>query len=252
MDNLERWSAELPDEAQEAIPAGKHLKIVWSGAPRTKKNSPQLFRNVTDAWLRDFLLAFLEDFKPPSGQAPGPETRRGTMFIPEWGEIDGWVKGRDNQLPRPVLLPSKAFQTWEAASIERLLDTVLPPLKRFFPIHYPVKVVARIYREANQGDYMGYAQGIGDLLQKVGVLKDDVLIRSWDGTRLLKDADRPRVECFIFPFEVHDEDGLFQRAAKDWGTYQEPEPDPAKDAGEEPAGGPRQLMTIYRKEDKLA
>jgi hypothetical protein len=46
---------------------------------------------------------------------------------------------------------------------------------------------------------VGYYQGLADLLESRGILANDKHIVSWDGSRLLKDAARPRVELILTP-----------------------------------------------------
>jgi hypothetical protein len=53
------------------------------------------------------------------------------------------------------------------------------------------------YRDAERGDAVGYYQGLADLLEKRGVVANDRLIMSWDGSRLLKDSANPRVELTL-------------------------------------------------------
>ena len=58
----------------------------------------------------------------------------------------------------------------------------------------PVNCRALIYRDALRGDAVGFYQAVGDLLQLAGVVVNDKYLVSWDGSRLLKDSARPRVE----------------------------------------------------------
>lgn len=101
------------------------------------------------------------------------------------------------------LLPSEAHEAWfnfvqdQAYNVKaalRLRGVILP-------ITDPVSVNVQIYREKATGDACGFYQAIGDLLQAVGIIKDDRLIEDWDGSRRLKDADDPRVEVFITVLE---------------------------------------------------
>jgi Holliday junction resolvase RusA-like endonuclease len=121
--------------------------IVVLGAPRTKKNSGEIWR-------------------PKGG---------GTRFV-----------------------ASAAYRRWEKAA--------LPQLRRAWAgriaITQPVNVRATFYREANIGDAVGYYQALADALEKAGVLVNDRLIVSWDGTRIAKDNMRPRIELEIEPLDV--------------------------------------------------
>ena len=90
---------------------------------------------------------------------------------------------------RTIILPSKAYREWE--------KQVLGEAKKqagSLAIDYPVNARVIFYRERATGDAVGYYQAIADVLQKAGVLKDDRYIVSWDGSRLAKDAVKPRVE----------------------------------------------------------
>jgi len=101
------------------------------------------------------------------------------------------------------VLPSKAWETWAATAEVRFLGAdprgVLA-LGRSW-INWPVNCEATFYRDAKRGDAVGYYQGLADLLQKRRVIANDVLIESWDGSRLLKDAKNPRVEIVLRPVE---------------------------------------------------
>ena len=66
----------------------------------------------------------------------------------------------------------------------------------------PVNMTALIYREKNVGDALNYLEAIADALERAGVVKNDRLIVSFDGSRLLKDADRPRVEVVLTTLET--------------------------------------------------
>jgi len=60
-----------------------------------------------------------------------------------------------------------------------------------------VRCAAVFYRDRNHGDAVGYYQGLADLLEKRGVLKNDRQIVDWRGSQLLKDSRRPRVELTL-------------------------------------------------------
>lgn len=63
----------------------------------------------------------------------------------------------------------------------------------------PVNLCASIYRDADRGDAVGYYQAIADALEAAAVVENDKLIVSWNGSRLLIDRDRPRVEIVLTP-----------------------------------------------------
>jgi hypothetical protein len=98
---------------------------------------------------------------------------------------------------RHIILPSEAWQEW--------CDGVAPKLHAFMlsqrrsAIDYPVNCCAHFYRDAARGDACGFYQGLADVLQHGGVVTDDKWLRAWDGSRLLKDSARPRVEILLTP-----------------------------------------------------
>jgi Holliday junction resolvase RusA-like endonuclease len=114
---------------------------------------------------------------------------------------------------RPVVLPSKANETWARAAVLQMRSeyhrsTVLavdPAAGKLTldrplgPINTPVKVAATFYRDANRGDLIGYMQALADALEAAGVVENDRLIVSWDGTRMLVDRHAPRVEVTVEP-----------------------------------------------------
>lgn len=99
------------------------------------------------------------------------------------------------------------------------------------PITEPVWIQASVYRDAERGDFNGYTDAIADAIQAdewkcghckkktivlagcphcrgpicgmsharkgLGLIGNDSQIVHWDGTRLYKDAQRPRVELVI-------------------------------------------------------
>lgn len=90
------------------------------------------------------------------------------------------------------ILPSQAFCDWQ----RKVLAALRGPVARTpsLPIRYDVNCRAVFYRDAAVGDAVGYYQGLADILEVLQVVDDDKRIVSWDGSRLDKDARRPRVE----------------------------------------------------------
>ena len=101
------------------------------------------------------------------------------------------VRLRGKKAGRPLVLPSKAWATWCRFAV---IDTAYVFGSA---VSVPVNCTATFYRDANRGDAVGYYQGLADLLQKRGVIANDRLIVSWDGSRLAVDRDRPRVEITL-------------------------------------------------------
>jgi hypothetical protein len=84
------------------------------------------------------------------------------------------------------VLPSEAHEEWFKAA--------LPQARLAWagrkPLELPVQVAAVFYREKLLGDLAGFIQALGDLLEAAGILENDRLIASWDGSRLSKAAAR--------------------------------------------------------------
>jgi len=99
----------------------------------------------------------------------------------------------------PKVLPSEAYEQWEAAAIREsmVIKAKLRAMGVDLPIMAPISVEALIYRERDTGDAVGYYQAVGDMLQEAGIIKDDRLIEDWDGSRRLIDRVNPRVEIYI-------------------------------------------------------
>lgn len=93
---------------------------------------------------------------------------------------------------RPRMLPSVQFEEWNQVAQIHMLR--LQPRET---IQQPVNCRALIYRDANRGDAVGYYQALADALEDARIVHDDVLIVSWDGSRLLKDAANPRIEITL-------------------------------------------------------
>jgi len=65
--------------------------------------------------------------------------------------------------------------------------------KRALPIAGPVNCRALFYRKTLVGDACNFCQALADALEEGGIVRNDSLIVSWDGSRLLKDSENPRV-----------------------------------------------------------
>jgi Holliday junction resolvase RusA-like endonuclease len=107
--------------------------------------------------------------------------------------------------PFPRVLPSAAHEAWYATAKEAFdRDVRALAAAHRIPIGRPVQVSATFYRDRRSGDLVGYQQALADFLEGEGILVNDKYVVSWDGTRLEKDAARPRIEIAI---EVLDERG---------------------------------------------
>lgn len=71
------------------------------------------------------------------------------------------------RIKHPVLVPSKQYTEWakglirSAGTIQRQLEAAGVKL----PIETPVAIEARVYRDRNVGDWSGFIDAIGDVLQ---------------------------------------------------------------------------------------
>lgn len=129
--------------------------------------------------------------------------------------IEGPPRTKKNSLRRikrgrrVFTVPSAAHEVWEARAVPQLQRQY----GRYRPdagvvilgaaIDRPVNMKALIYRDRNVGDLLNYAAAVSDALQRAGVVADDKLIVSVDGSRLLLDRARPRVEIELRPVEAH-------------------------------------------------
>ena len=100
---------------------------------------------------------------------------------------------------RPRLLPSKAWGEWmESAEID--FEFIgMDAVRGACPIipDHALNCRAVFYRDARRGDAVGFYQGLADLLEKRGVVRNDAQIVSWDGSRLDVDRENPRVEVLL-------------------------------------------------------
>lgn len=94
---------------------------------------------------------------------------------------------------RPRMLPSKPWRKWAENALIRFND---PDNSRV--VVEPVNCRALFYCDtARSVDPVGLYQGLADLLEKRGVLENDRLIASWDGSRVLIDRENPRTEVML-------------------------------------------------------
>lgn len=158
------------------------ISFTIAGAPRTKKTSNRIVR------------------------------------IPGKGGARGFTK----------ILPSEAHEAWFKLAMQQAPGIRMALLRAGAELPLAGDINARVtfFRERESGDFLGYAQAIADFLQEpkhdergkvrrngAGIIVDDVQIRSWDGSRLAKDAARPRIEvCLEVTRERAVERDLFMEA----------------------------------------
>lgn len=97
---------------------------------------------------------------------------------------------------RVLIVQSKSYVAYERACLWQLRATWQRP-----PIDGWVGCAAIFYRDRDVGDLNNYTAALADILEKAGVLVNDRLIRSWDGSRVDKDPARPRVEVLLTSFD---------------------------------------------------
>lgn len=100
---------------------------------------------------------------------------------------------------RTFIVQDKVKAAYQKTAVEQL-SAQLAEVRRhgdFATFDAPVQVSATFYRDKNLGDLVGYMQMIADCLEKAGVVVNDRLIQSWDGTRFTKDAANPRTELEV-------------------------------------------------------
>ncbi len=91
----------------------------------------------------------------------------------------------------PKILQSTAYLNWNMIAKLQLMKI------RPAPLDVPMNCRATFYREALTGDAVGYYQALADTLENAGIITNDKLIVSWDGSRLQKDAAYPRVVVIL-------------------------------------------------------
>jgi hypothetical protein len=122
------------------------------------------------------------------------------------------VKGKDGARGFTKILPSEAHQEWFKAAMQQApgIRLQLSSAGIGLPLEGWLQVRATFFRDRESGDLLGYLQAIADWMQEpkcnvqgrtvrngAGIIHDDVQIRSWDGSRLAKDASCPRIEVEI-------------------------------------------------------
>lgn len=103
---------------------------------------------------------------------------------------------------RTKVVPSAQFLAWQRAAVPQLVargpGAPLPDR--------PYNLAAVVYRDARRGDLLGYLNGIADVLELAGVVRNDVVFEAFDGSRLALDRARPRVEVTITPLATAGEE----------------------------------------------
>jgi Holliday junction resolvase RusA-like endonuclease len=92
-----------------------------------------------------------------------------------------------------MILSSKAYREYEKESL-RILKQYQCEV-----ITYPVEVKALFFMDTKRKvDLINLEESIADILERAGIIENDNLILSWDGSRIAGvDKNNPRVEIEI-------------------------------------------------------
>lgn len=105
---------------------------------------------------------------------------------------------------RNVVMPSKAWITWRN-DLRRYAATK-PALT--LAIARPTNCAVVFYRDAERGDMAGYIAGVADVLEELGIVVNDKHLTQFDGCRLAKDPENPRVLVTLTVLSDQEEIGL--------------------------------------------
>lgn len=188
--------------------------VCLPGAPRTKKNHPNVFPMISMEGIVNLRQKLKEALL--IGKGGHREAVRALM-----SEINFSIQ------------PAKGYTEWaQLVYLYRSsIRTMLQDRGITLPIAGPVSIAATFYREKRIGDWSGYTQALGDVIQcdqwkckncgsktytisdcgkckarmsflehhrsGLGLIFDDAQIVHWDGTRVAHDNVRPRVELTL-------------------------------------------------------
>jgi len=99
---------------------------------------------------------------------------------------------------RPIVLQSRQHDAWAQGAILQLRSQWR---RCDWAVDFAVNLRAHVYRDRAVGDLLNYLAAVSDALEAAGVVANDRLIVSLDGSRLLVDRARPRVEIELSPVE---------------------------------------------------
>lgn len=115
-------------------------------------------------------------------------------------EVVNFLRQLIKDLPRgkPILLPNKKYTEWEKQAIFQLKKQKKELGLR--TIEGEVEVKSMIYRYTKRRmDLLNPQQSIHDVLEDAGIIRNDFLIKSTDGSRLILGVEKgqERVEIFL-------------------------------------------------------
>ncbi len=107
---------------------------------------------------------------------------------------------RNPRTGRMYPIKSDALKACEDDAIYQLQSQKGRMMK--LPYTIPLRIKFMFYRKDKRGvDLSNLYEFAQDVLQSAGIIENDVLIESHDGSRKLYDPENPRTEIFIYPFE---------------------------------------------------
>lgn len=140
-------------------------------------------------------------------QASAPRTKKTSNRIVQ-------IKAKGGGRGFTKILPSKAHEDWFKLAMQECVVIKAKMRQRGveLPLPHSLNVRAIFYRERLSGDATGFYQALADLIQAAGIVINDSQLVSWDGSRLRKDAAKPRIEVFLEVVEERAvERSLFQQ-----------------------------------------
>lgn len=155
---------------------------VIEGAPATKKTQqqvifPALFRYKGLAGFHRKMAKVLK----------GGADHHAVVGFLEWAA----------EKVRPRIAPSQAYRKYERIAVPQM-RAAWRRTGHTEPLDGPCAIEAIYYLGGRQRpDLHGLFEATGDLLMEAGVIKSDYWVTSWDGSRRLRDTERPRVELVI-------------------------------------------------------
>jgi len=99
------------------------------------------------------------------------------------------------------IIPNKKYNEWIHSTVKQLKDQ--KEEKQFETINEPVAVKCLVYRLTKRKiDLTNMLQSVHDALEAAGIVKDDFLIESIDGSRRILGVEKgeERAEIFISSF----------------------------------------------------
>ena len=181
------------------------MKLTIFGQTPSKKSSQQMIatklgQKFVEEW-RKKLIVMLMDLKekgvlclPEKGDAPIP----GVYLIKMFDEFLTQVVKGVRSSSRNILLPNKKYVEWEKGAIYQL--EAQKEKLNLQTIEEPVNVASVIYRLTKRRvDGTNLRQSVHDVLERAGILKNDFLIETTNGSRRILGVEKgqERVDIYI-------------------------------------------------------